>query len=84
MMMFLGYCLIFVSLSSLSLCNDDLEARLLRIERGQEKIVKDCNQRQENLEERVAKLEELIRIGTLRSCAEYSQYGLKTDGFYIQ
>ena len=89
-MLLFGYCLIIVSLSSFSHCNDDLETRLSKIERGQEKheelldkITQDFEQRQQDLEERVAKLEQLIRIGTLRSCAEYSQYGLKTDGFYM-
>ena len=85
-----AYCLILVSLSSFSLCDDDLETRLLKIEAGHQKheelldkVVNDCNHRQQDLEQRVAKLEELIRIGTLRSCSEYSQYGLKTDGFYM-
>jgi len=35
------------------------------------------------LEERVEKLEELAKIGTLRTCAEYAQYGLKTSGLYM-
>ena len=35
------------------------------------------------LEGRVAKLEDLAKIGTLRSCYEYSQYGLKTSGPYL-
>ena len=35
------------------------------------------------LEDRVAKLEDLAKIGTLRSCYEYSQYGLKTSGPYL-
>jgi len=37
----------------------------------------------DDLEDRVAKLEELAMIGTLRSCYEYSQYGLKTNGLYM-
>merc|ERR1712126_453467 len=48
-----------------------------------ETMKNDFEQRQQDLEARVAKLEELIRIGTLRSCAEYSKYGLKTNGFYL-
>ena len=32
---------------------------------------------------RVDKLEELAKIGTLRTCAEYAQYGLKTSGLYM-
>ena len=35
------------------------------------------------IEERLAKLEDLAKIGTLRSCYEYSQYGLKTNGLYM-
>jgi len=37
----------------------------------------------DDLEDRVAKLEDLAKIGTLRSCYEYSQYGLKTSGPYM-
>ena len=39
--------------------------------------------RQNDLESRVEKLEELAKIGTLRTCAEYSQYGLRTSGLYM-
>ena len=39
--------------------------------------------RQDDLESRVLKLEELAKIGTLRTCAEYAQYGLKTSGLYM-
>ena len=39
-------------------------------------------QTKEDIEDRVAKLEQLARIGTLRSCAEYSRYGLKSSGMY--
>ena len=39
-------------------------------------------QMEEDIEDRVAKLEQLARIGTLRSCAEYSRYGLKSSGMY--
>ena len=35
------------------------------------------------IEERLTKLEDLAKIGTLRSCFEYSQYGLKTSGSYM-
>jgi len=38
---------------------------------------------EDNLEERVAMLEDLAKTGTLRSCFEYSQYGLKTSGLYM-
>ena len=46
------------------------------------KIEKKFDQRLQNLVTRVSKLEDIIKIGTLRSCTEYSEYGLKTDGFY--
>ena len=45
--------------------------------------LKDRAAKLEDLEDRVAKLEELAKIGTLRSCYEYSQYGLKTNGHYM-
>ena len=51
---------------------DDLEHRVTKLE------VEDPE-----LEDRVAKLEDLAKIGTLRSCYEYSQYGLKTSGAYM-
>ena len=35
-----------------------------------------------SLEDRLEKLESLARIGTLRSCEEYSKYGIKTSGVY--
>ena len=39
--------------------------------------------RQDDLERRGDKLEERVKIGTLRTCAEYAQYGLKTSGLYM-
>ena len=39
-------------------------------------------QMEQALEERVAKLEQLAKIGTLRTCAEYTRYGLKSSGMY--
>ena len=44
---------------------------------------KNLGSRQDILEDRVAKLEELAKVGTLRTCAEYAQYGLKTSGLYM-
>ena len=38
---------------------------------------------QQDLEERIAKLEELTKIGTLRSCAEYNKYGINADDFHL-
>ena len=37
----------------------------------------------DELEERVAKLEDLAKVGTLRSCSEYSRFGLKKSGPYM-
>ena len=51
---------------------DDIEDRMAKLE------VEDPE-----IEERLAKLEDLAKIGTLRSCYEYSQYGLKTSGPYL-
>jgi len=46
--------------------------------------IKDLFKRlKDDLEDRVAKLEDLAKIGTLRSFYEYSQYGLKTSGPYM-
>ena len=44
---------------------------------------KNLRSRQDILKDRVAKLEELAKVGTLRTCAEYAQYGLKTSGLYM-
>ena len=43
----------------------------------------DLKAKQDVLEDRVKKLEELAKIGTLRTCAEYAQYGLTTSGLYM-
>jgi len=51
---------------------DNLEDRMAKLE------VEDPE-----IEKRLAKLEDLAKIGTLRSCFEYSQYGLKTSGPYM-
>ena len=48
-----------------------------------ESFKKEMRSRQDDLESRVDKLEELAKIGTLRTCAEYAQYGLKTSGLYM-
>lgn len=78
---YLAYCLIFVSLASCSKIEDDLEAKLTKkLDADLYELRKEYDSRQLDLEARVAKLEQLIRIGTLH--AEYSKYGLKTDGFY--
>ena len=42
----------------------------------------DLEARVAKLEEETRKLEELVKMGTLRSCAEYSQFGIKADGYY--
>ena len=86
---------VLISLASCTIASqDDLELKYYQLERklntitdeyGQKfsRIINKNHQREQDLEARVAKLEELIRIGTLRSCAEYSQYGMKTDGLYM-
>ena len=68
----------------------DLFQRLQKMESNILNIkddLEDCMARLEvedpELEDRVAKLEDLAKIGTLRSCYEYSQYGLKTSGPYM-
>ena len=38
---------------------------------------------EDDIEERVSKLEDLAKIGTLRSCSEYAAYGLETSGAYM-
>ena len=78
-MLFFLFCILAL-LTSFSLC--DLPTH---IEEGLIKLWEDgyFSKYQQDLEARVAKLEELIKIGTLRSCAEYSQYGLKNDDYYL-
>ena len=68
----------------------DLIKRLQKMETNMLKIKEDLEDRMARfevedpeLEDRVAKLEDLAKIGTLRSCHEYSQYGPKTSGPYL-
>merc|ERR1711934_1064177 len=67
----------------------DLIKRLQKVERsltikdGLEDRVARLEVEDPELEDRVAKLEDLAKIGTLRSCYEYSQFGLKTNGPYL-
>jgi hypothetical protein len=35
-----------------------------------------------NLEDRVEKLETFFKVGTLRSCEEYAEFGIRTSGVY--
>ena len=58
--------------TNMLIIKEDLEDRMAKLE------VEDPD-----VEERLAKLEDLAKIGTLRSCYEYSQYGLKTSGPYM-
>ena len=60
----------------------DLETLLAEV-RHLRSSHEDLQARQDVLEARVARLEELARVGTLRTCAEYAQYGLKTSGLYM-
>lgn len=48
-----------------------------------EKILMRLTKLEDELEERVTKLEELGKVATLRSCSEYTDFGLRTDGFYM-
>ena len=68
----------------------DLMKRLKEMESNMSNMKEKLNDYAEKLEgedpeieERLSKLEDLAKIGTLRSCFEYSQYGLKTSGSYM-
>ena len=62
---------------ALSVNEEDFEFFKEELKEYVEAKHKEMMTRQNELEERVEKLEELAKIGTLRSCAEYAQYGLK-------
>ena len=66
------YSILFLPLSVHSISDEDFKSFKAEI-----------RSRQDDLESRVDKLEELVKIGTLRTCAEYAQYGLKTSGLYM-
>jgi len=38
---------------------------------------------QDDIEERLKRLEDLVKVATLRSCNEYAHFGLKTSGTYM-
>ena len=61
---------------------EDRDKKIVQMEEDIEYRDKKIIQTEEDIEDRVAKLEQLARIGTLRSCAEYSSYGLKSSGMY--
>ena len=63
------YSLYLLPLSAHSISDEDFKAEMMS--------------RVDDLESRVDKLEELAKIGTLRTCAEYAQHGLKTNGLYM-
>ena len=85
--------LLFVLLASsswgLRLNEEDFQNLLTNIEilttsnKELQSSYEDLMSRQDILEDRVAKLEELAKVGTLRTCAEYAQYGLTTSGLYM-
>ena len=54
-----------------------------RIAKREDEIENRLAKTEDEIEERVAKLDDLAKIGTLRSCFEYSKYGLKTSGPYM-
>ena len=62
-----------------SISDEDFEQFKMEMRSRQDHL----KSRQDELESRVEMLEELAKIGTLRTCAEYSQYGLKTSGLYM-
>ena len=63
--------------------SDKLESEDPEIEERLTKLEHLAKIENDNIEDRVTKLEDLAKIGTLRSCFEYSQYGLKTSGPYL-
>ena len=63
----------------LTTSNEELRSSYADLSASNEQL----RSRQDILEDRVAKLEELAKVGTLRTCAEYAQYGLKTSGLYM-
>ena len=62
--------------------NKKITQMILDIEERDRIYEKRMVQMEQALEERVAKLEQLAKIGTLRTCAEYTRYGLKSSGMY--
>ena len=62
---------------------DKLEGEDPEIEERLNKLKDLAKNENDSIEDRVAKLEDLAKIGTLRSCFEYSQYGLKNSGSYM-
>jgi len=60
-----------------------MESNMLKIKDDLEGLMAKVEVEDPELEDRVAKLEDLAKIGTLRSCYEYSQYGLKINGLYL-
>ena len=49
----------------------------------EEMVNKGMNALEDDFKERVEKLEDLAKLGTLRSCAEYTKHGLKKSGRYM-
>ena len=56
--------------------NANMENRIAKLE-------KKFKNEKDDLQARVAKLEELAKVNVLRSCAEYSQFGFSTSGLYM-
>ena len=69
--------------STMSSMKDMLESEDPEIEDRLTKLEHLAKIENDNIEDRVTKLEDLAKIVTLRSCFEYSQYGLKTSGSYM-
>ena len=63
----------------------DIETRLkyLEADHGETKeLLGKTQDEKDDLAARVARLEELAKVTVLRSCAEYSQFGVSTSGLY--
>ena len=48
-----------------------------------EERVKHLEGKENNIGDRVRKLEELTKVSTLRSCSEYAAFDLSTTGFFL-
>jgi len=83
MLCFLAFTVLFFCQSHGALEDDyDIKGILTSLQKMEDRMAK-LEVEDPEIEDRVAKLEDLAKIGTLRSCFEYSQYGLKTSGAYM-
>ena len=61
--------------------NDELHQLIRKMQQKIDSLEAKDAKREADIEERVGKLEQLSRIGTLRSCAEYARFVTKFLGF---